>query len=134
MRSVAETPSTMQWCVFEMSAQPAIAETLGDPHLPERLCAIELLGHHPPHQIAQLFVAPGGREGGAPHVILEVEVWIVDPRRTTERQRHEPHLLPIPWHLRSRPATAERTSPGPGAGPSKIPTEPMCMCVTASSI
>src|ERR1700759_322452 len=29
---------------------------------------------------------------------------------------------------------ASLTSPGPGGGPSKIPTDPICMCVTASSM
>ena len=73
----------------------AVVEALGDPHLPQRLRAIELLGHHAADEVAQLLVAAGRRQRCAPHVVVEVEVAVVDPDRARERERRKPHALAV---------------------------------------
>ena len=60
--SVAETPSTMQWWTLAQEGPAAIAETLDDPRLPERLVTIELLRHHAADKVAQLLIAAGLRK------------------------------------------------------------------------
>ena len=58
---------------------------------------------------------------------------IVHPRRAAERQRHEPDLLPISRDLRQPGGNRRLHLPRTRRGASKMPTDPMCMCVTASS-
>jgi hypothetical protein len=68
-------------------------EALGEPHLPKRLRAIELLREDPRGEVSQLLLGAGGREAGAPHVVLEVQVRIIDPDRPTLAEGHETKLL-----------------------------------------
>ena len=75
-----------------------VLESFDDPHLPERLVAIELLRHDAPDQVAQLPVEARSGERGVPEVVPEVEVRIVDPHRPAELKRHEPNLLPVARH------------------------------------
>ena len=77
-----------------------VLEPFDHPHLPQRLVPVELLGHHPTDEVAQLPVAAGGRERSVAEVVAEVEVWVVDPERAAELQGHEPHLLAVPRHRR----------------------------------
>ena len=73
---------------------PAL-EPLHDPHLPERLAAVEVLGEDPPGQVAQLLVAAGRRHRRVPDVVQDLEVGVVHPDRPPQLQRHHPHLLPV---------------------------------------
>ena len=68
-------------------------EALGEPHLPERLGAVELLGEDPRRKVSQLLLGARGREGGAPHVVLEVQMRVVDPDRPALAEGHEAKLL-----------------------------------------
>ena len=53
--------------------EAAALEPLHDPDLPQRLRAVEPLGEDAPHELAQLVVAAGLRQGGVAHVVVEVE-------------------------------------------------------------
>ena len=45
-RSTPETPSTSAWCVLLIDREAVVLEALHEPHLPQRLGAVELLGEH----------------------------------------------------------------------------------------
>jgi hypothetical protein len=72
------------------------AQALDQPHLPEGLGAIELLGEDPRGDLAELLFAPGWGKGGVADVVTEVQVRIVDPDRPALAQGDEAHLLPEP--------------------------------------
>jgi hypothetical protein len=78
----------------------ALAEPLDHPRLPQRLVAIELLGHHPSDQQPQLLVATRVGQRGAAQVVGEVEMRVVDPDGPTQGQRHEVDALPVAGNLR----------------------------------
>ena len=90
-RSVPETPSTMQWWTLETSAQRPSPRpsTIHISH--SGLRAVELLRHHAADEVAQLLVAARRGQRGAAHVVVEVEVRVVDPDRAAERERREAH-------------------------------------------
>ena len=56
---------------------------------------VELLRHHAPDQQAQLVVATGLGQRGAPQVVAEVEVRIVEPDGASQRQRQEMDPLAV---------------------------------------
>ena len=89
--------------------QAVVFEALHDPHLPERLRAVELLRHHPPDQVPQLGrCRPATAARSEPEVIAEVEVRVVDPHRPAQLERHGPDALPVP---RARAASSRRRAP-----------------------
>ena len=73
--------------------EAAVVQALDQPQLPERLAAVELLGEDPRRQVAQLLVGAGRRQRGLAHVVLEVEVRVVDPDRPALVERHGAQLL-----------------------------------------
>ena len=78
---------------------PAVVlESLDDPDLPEGLRPIELLGHDPPDELAQLGLAARCRQRGVAQVVLDVEVGIVHPDRPAELEGDEAHLLAVARH------------------------------------
>ena len=79
---------------------PSTGQALDDPALPERPVTVQALRHQPSDQPAQRRVVAGYRKGGAPHVVPDVEVGIVDPHRPAEIERHGAQLLPVPRHQR----------------------------------
>src|SRR4051794_16479433 len=68
-------------------------EALHEPHLPERLGAVELLGKEASGERAQLVLGARGRERGMADVVIEVQVGVVDPDRTALAERDEADLL-----------------------------------------
>jgi hypothetical protein len=68
-------------------------QALDQPELPEGLGAVELLGEDPRRQVAQLLVGAGRRQGGLAHVVVEVEVRVVDPDRPALGEGDEAQLL-----------------------------------------
>ena len=62
IRSVPETPSTMQWWTLEIKAHRPSVEPLDHPQLPQRPVAVELHGHQPAHQVV---AAPPRRRAAA---------------------------------------------------------------------
>ena len=54
IKSVPETPSTMQWWTLEISAHRPSAEALDHPRLPQRPVTVELHRHQPAHQVVEL--------------------------------------------------------------------------------
>jgi len=59
----------------------AILKALDDGQLPKRACAIELLGHEAPNKGLQLFLGSGVRQRDVSHVILKIEMLIINPHR-----------------------------------------------------
>ena len=68
-------------------------EALDQPQLPERLRAVELLGEDPGGEVAQLLLGARRRQRGLAHVVVEVEVGVVDPDRPALVEGHEAQLL-----------------------------------------
>ena len=73
--------------------EAAVAQALDQPQLPERLAAVELLGEDPRRQVAQLLLGAGRRQRGLAHVVVEVEVRVVDPDRPALVEGDEAQLL-----------------------------------------
>ncbi len=69
----------MQWCVLATSAKRFALEALDDPDLPERLRAVELLRDDAGGEALQLPFVAGARQARVPHVVVDVEVLVVDP-------------------------------------------------------
>ena len=55
--------------------------------------AVELLGEDPRREVAQLLLGAGRRQRGLAHVVVEVEVGVVDPDRPALAEGHEAQLL-----------------------------------------
>ncbi len=80
-----------------------VLQALDHPHLPQRLRAVELLGHEPADEVAELAIAARRRQRGVAEVIAEVEMRVVHPERPAEVQRDEPHPLAVTRHERELP-------------------------------
>jgi hypothetical protein len=78
----------------------AIGESFDDPVLPQRMIAVQALGHHPRHQLGELPVSAGRRQGGPPDVVPKVEVRVVDPDWPSEPERNRVQFLPVARHQR----------------------------------
>ena len=59
--------------------EAVVLEALDQPHLPQRLGAVELLGEDARGQVLQLLLAARRGQRGVAHVVLEVEARVVDP-------------------------------------------------------
>ena len=81
----------------------AIGESFDDPVLPQRMIAVQALGHHPRHQRGKLPVVAGRRQGGPPDVVTKVEMRVIDPDRPSEPERHRLQFLPVARHQRQTP-------------------------------
>ena len=73
--------------------EAAALDLVDQPHLPQRLRAVEALGEHPGRQGQQLGLVAGGRERGVADVVAEVELRIVDPLRPALSERDRAQLL-----------------------------------------
>ena len=81
--------------------RPAIlGESFDHPVLPQRVIAVEPLRHHPRHQLGELLVAAGLRQGGPADVIAEIKVRVVHPDRPPEAERHRAEFPAVKRHLR----------------------------------
>ena len=92
-RSTPDTPSTSAWCVLVMSAKRPPSRPVHEPHLPQRLGAVERLRVHARGERAQLRLGAGRRQRGVAHVVLEVEAGVVDPQRAAGLDGREGELL-----------------------------------------
>ena len=64
-----------------------VLEPLDDPHLPQWPVAVELAADDVGREVAQFAHAAGCREGGAPQVVVDVELGVVHPDRVAEAHR-----------------------------------------------
>jgi hypothetical protein len=62
-------------------ADASVRQLVGDPQLPQRAAAVELLRHHLVRQPAEVTAAT------AAHVVIDVEVLVVDPHRVVDGER-----------------------------------------------
>jgi hypothetical protein len=74
----------------------AAVEALDDPHLPERLRAIELLRDDATGEALQLLVVARPGQARVPDVVVDVEVLVIDPRRMAI-DGHVEEDLAIAW-------------------------------------
>jgi hypothetical protein len=70
-------------------------EALDQPHLPQRLGAVQALGEDPRGQQQQLLLGAGVGQRGVADVVLEVEARIVDPQRHAHLDRRKGELLAV---------------------------------------
>ena len=68
-------------------------EPIGQPELPHGLRAVEALREDPRGKRAQLLLGARLGQGGVSHVVIEVELRVVDPHRTPLAVGHEAELL-----------------------------------------
>ena len=92
--SSSVTPSIAAWWIFVMIAklpvgQPVdVVEALDDVHLPQRPAPVERSRVQPRHLDAELPPVARLRQRDVAHVVLEVEVGVLDPVRVVEPERH----------------------------------------------
>ena len=67
-------------------------DPLDDPHLPQRLAPVELVGGEPTHELTQLTRPTRIWDRDAADVEVGVEVAVLDPARTVEPERHVDQL------------------------------------------
>ena len=79
-----DMPSTVEWCILAMTAIRPPLQPLDDPDLPQRLGAVELAAGDVAGQVGQLPQAARAGDGGAPDVVVDVEVGVVDPDRVAQ--------------------------------------------------
>ncbi len=75
-----------------------VTQALHEPDLPQRLAAIQALGEDPAGQRAQLGILPGRGQRGVAHVVLKIEVGVVNPARTALAQGHLGQALAVAGH------------------------------------
>jgi hypothetical protein len=73
--------------------EAVVVETLDQPQLPERLAAVELLGEDPCRKVTQLLLGARRRQRSLAHVVVQVEMRIVDPDRAALAKGDEAQLL-----------------------------------------
>ena len=66
----------------------AVLQTLEDVHLPERAGPVERAAEHVGRELDQLGGAARRGERDPAHVILDVEVGVLDPERMVQLERH----------------------------------------------
>jgi hypothetical protein len=114
---------------------PAVLlEALDHPDLPQRLAPVEALRHDPAHETAQLALAPRRRQRRVADVVLDVEVGVVGPHGPAEVERHGADDLAVARDERQLALHHRDHAIVAGAGPSKMPIDPMCMWLTSSSM
>ena len=86
--STAEIPSTSAWWLLAISANPPDPKPVHQPHLPQRLRAVQRLGEQPPGQHLQLVLVAGRGQAGVAQVVAQVEVRVVDPHGAALLERH----------------------------------------------
>src|SRR3954453_19898977 len=75
--------------------EAAALDAVHQPHLPQRLGAVEPLGEDAAREVAQLLEAGGLGERGVADVVARIEVRVVDPHRPRLREGWEGELLPV---------------------------------------
>ena len=93
-------PSTIAWWVFESIAKRPALEALDQPHLPQRLVAVERLRETRAARRFSSRSPPGRGQRGRAHVEADVEVLVVGPLRPALAERHVRQPLPVARHHR----------------------------------
>ena len=109
-------------------------EALDQPQLPERLGAVELLGEDPRRQVAELLLGARRGQRGLAHVVVEVEVGVVDPDRAALVEGHEAQLLAEARHQVQARGDVVAELLVAGRRPSKMIVEATCMWAPARSM
>jgi hypothetical protein len=65
--------------------------------------AVEPLRHHPRHQVGELLVAAGFRQGSPPDVIAEIEVRVFNPDRPAKAERYRAEFPAVERRPRQAP-------------------------------
>ena len=64
-----DTPSTSAWWVFDEQCEATVLEALDEPHLPQRLVAVERLREDAAGEGRQLLLGAGRGQSGGAHVV-----------------------------------------------------------------
>ena len=78
--------------------EPAVGQPLDEPHLPQRLGAVESLRDDARHEGEQLFVTSRRRQRRVSHVVADPEAGVLCPHRPSRPQRHRQQLLAVAGH------------------------------------
>jgi hypothetical protein len=78
--------------------EAVLADAVDQPQLPQRLRAVQPLGEDPPRQAAQLLLARRLRQRRVAHVVVGVEVRVVDPDGAALHERRPGELLAVARH------------------------------------
>ena len=131
--STPETPSTRAWWLLPTIAKrsPSRPSTSHSSQsgFERSSCCEKIAGG----QVAQLLLAAGRRQGGLAHVVVEVEVGVVDPDRAALAEGHEAELLAEARdEVKARGDVVAELLVA-GGGPSKITVEATCMWAPSRS-
>ena len=107
--SAPDMPSTAEWWIFVSSPTLPSVEAVDQVQLPQRPRAVERAREDPRHLLGDLLVGRRRRDRQLAHVVLEVEVRIVDPVRVVEPERHRASAAS---GTAAAAAAARRSSPG----------------------
>jgi hypothetical protein len=66
----------------------AVLEAVDDVHLPQRAAAVEQRGVQPRDQRVELLHRPGAAQGRAAHVVVEIDIVVLDPHRIGQLEGH----------------------------------------------
>ena len=66
----------------------SVLEAFDDVHLPQRATAIEQRGVQPCDQRLKLLHSPGAAQRDAAHMVIEVDIVVLDPNRLGKFKRH----------------------------------------------
>ena len=134
-RSTPAMPSISAWWVLEISAEAAVVEALDEPHLPQRLGAVELLGEDPRGEVA----AAAPRCPGAGSAVWRTWYSRLKSGSSTHSGRprlggRERELLAVARHEVQAPADrVEEVVVRRRRALERSTSAPMCMCETGPS-
>ena len=83
---------------LEDHREAAAGEAVDQPHLPERLAAVEALAEDAGDQALELLVVAGRGQRGVAHVVVEVEVGVVGPERAAGLEARPDEALAVARH------------------------------------
>jgi hypothetical protein len=77
---------------LEVVGHLAVVEAVDHGDAPQRAVAVEQLRMQPSDAVFELRLGSGARQGEALHVVVEIDLVVVDPDRVGELQRHRRQL------------------------------------------
>jgi hypothetical protein len=76
------------------NGESILGQTLDDVGLPQRTAAVERAAHDASDELADLMIAAWRWNCGVTHMKVEIEVWVLDPKRMVEAERHFANTAP----------------------------------------
>ena len=76
------------------NSEPILGQTLDDVGLPQRTAAVEWAAHDARDELADLMIVAWRWNCGVTHMKVEIEVWVLDPKRMVETEGHFANAAP----------------------------------------